>query len=192
MSTRAWTNLSRQNAIETYVGSMAPVPNPTQNINASATVVLASPSTSTSATLPPVRQPPGQPIILVFVLLVFILGCSTYFLCRNVRFKKIIISLSALGPTISALRASTRLVAAAPSKILCSRARNKENTAGKLDSRSNINASTPASLFSTSTLSDSELDSFKMGPTDIRVSSIGVVVGSNLDDYRAFCSQPRQ
>ncbi|KIM79482.1 hypothetical protein PILCRDRAFT_10316 [Piloderma croceum F 1598] len=144
---------------------MAPIPTPIQNIDASTTA--AASSGSASVTMPPVHQPPGQPIILVFVLLTFTLGCSTYFLCRNVRFKKILVSLSApviRVSTVNALRAPTKLVAAAPSKTLYTK--DKGNTAVIFDPTSNIKASTSASSACTSVLSDSGLHFFKMGHAD--------------------------
>jgi len=138
---------------QTSIGTMAPIP------------TLTDASTTVAATLPP-----GQPIILVFVLLTFTLGCSTYFLCRNVRFKKILVSLSDVV-TINALRAPTKLVAAASSKTLYSYTKDKGNTAVMFDPPSNVKASTSASSASTSVLSDSGLHCFKMGRVDNQVST---------------------
>jgi hypothetical protein len=142
--------------VKPSIRKMAPIPTPTQNID-----------TSTTATVPPV---PGQPIILVFVLLTFALGCSTYFLCRNVRLKKILVSLSAPAmrvSTVNALRVPTKLVAAVPSNTL-SCTEDKGNTAMRFDPISNVKASMSAS---TSVLCDSELHCFKIGPADSQVST---------------------
>ena len=159
--------------------SMAPLPTPTLVVDVSTT---ASPSVSASAIPPPVHQPPGQPIILGFTLLVFMLACSAYLLYRHFRFKsgkKTISSLHAPGkeaPTV-VLPASTKFVATPPSKILHSystidfQAASKGNTAMTLDldCKANVSMSTFAS---TAVFSSAEPDNCKIGPSNNQVSTI--------------------
>jgi hypothetical protein len=100
---------------------MAPLPTLTQKVDMSTT---GPPSVSPMATSSPTRQPPGQPIILVFVLLVFISGCSAYFLCRNIKLKSlkhVVVTLCApnkYSPAVSVSPAASKLVATAPPKVL--------------------------------------------------------------------------
>ena len=100
---------------------MAPLPTLTQMVDMSTT---GPPSVSPMASLPRTRQLPGQPIILVFVLLIFISGSSAYFLCRNIKLKSlkhIVVSLRApnkYSPAVSAPPAASKLVATAPPKVL--------------------------------------------------------------------------